>query len=394
MDEQTVKTEKPVSAARKAIFILFIGFVSLFSVLLAVLPKHHGELSPNERRLLSEAPEFNSKTVLSGEFSKQADTWIQDHFPLRNVFVSIYSYANRLTGRNATEGIILGKGGRLFVAPIEKNDKDIAKSADKIRGFVENNSLNAYSAIIPSSGSMLEEELPAMHLEYREDEIHASILDGFAGSVDALDVKALFNETDDVGSLYYRTDHHLTMRGSYLIYRALGEKLGYTPLDESAFTKIGYPFYGTSYGKSGLFLTAPDTLETWVGPSDSHLTVTTRDSASSAYEHIGSLDTKCLEADVVDKYAAYLYGNHGITTIINENLESGSLLVLKDSYGNAVVPFLAEHYRTVIMIDTRSMYYNLFLPTPSKLCEEFGLRDFVIITGIDTVADGSVDLLR
>ena len=78
---------------------------------------------------------------------------------------------------------------------------------------------------------------------------------------------------------------------------------------------------------------------------------------------------------------------------MNPNVESGTLFVLKDSYGNAIVPFLAAHYNTIIMLDTRTMYYSPTMPAPSELAKEYNAKDFVVIYGVDTVAAGNIDWL-
>ena len=330
---------------------------------------------------------------MDGGFSKQVDTWMQDHFPLRTGFVSLYSYANRYTGRNSVESVVLGSGERLFNAPVEADDDAIETNIDKLSRFIDANSLNAHTYFIPASGYMLEADLPKLHLEYHDGEILDRLEGALDAKADVIPVRSIFSEQDDIGSLYYRTDHHLTMKGSYLSYLEIAKRLGLSPLPESEFTKTQYEFYGTAYGQSCLFATPCDTLETWVGSYDDKLSVTIFDGGGEK-EYKGSLDTACLNDDVVDKYAAYLYSNHGITRIVNDSVFGGTLLVLKDSFGNAIVPFLAAHYHTVIMIDTRSLYYSPSLPSPSMLCEEYGIEDFVVITGLDTVAEGTLDWLR
>lgn len=67
------------------------------------LPKHEGELSPNERRVLASAPNTSLGNILSGKFSGEVDTWMEDHFPARNAFVSIYSHMNLYSGRSIVE---------------------------------------------------------------------------------------------------------------------------------------------------------------------------------------------------------------------------------------------------------------------------------------------------
>ena len=171
------------------------------------------------------------------------------------------------------------------------------------------------------------------------------------------------------------------MQGSYLLYQIIAESLGFTPLPESEFSKRSFEFYGTSYGSSGLMLTKPDSLEVWTADSDSDIAVTTIDGGKET-AHSGMIDESCLEEGVVDRYAAYLYSNHGITVIENPNAEGGTLLVLKDSYGNAIVPFLANHYSRIVMLDVR--YFNSAMPLPSELCSEYGIEELLVIYGVDT----------
>lgn len=392
MEKNTEKTQRKATVWEKALIALFVGFVGVFFLLILILPKHEGELSPNERRILASAPNASFSNIVSGGFSKEVDTWMQDHFPARTAFVTIYSYLNRFTGRNAVENISLGRGGRLFTAPMDASEAAMETNVQRINRFAEENSLNAISCIIPTAGYMLESDLPKPHLTYRDGELVEAIESGIASNVKTISAEKVLKAAGDVSALYYRTDHHLTMEGSYAVYCAVIRELGMEPLEKSEFTKTSYEFYGTSYGQSGLFATPPDTLETWVGAYDKNLTVTTVD-GSREETHTGSLDMSCLEDGVVDKYAAYLYSNHGITFVENPDGE-GTLMVVKDSYGNAIVPFLAAHYKTIIMVDARSLYYGPGMKTPSELAGEYEVKDLAILTGLDTVAAGTLDWLR
>lgn len=365
-----------------ALITVFIGIILTFFLLICFIPKHEGELSPNERRKLAEAPDASFSNILNGGFSKEVDSWLEDHFPGRSFFVSLYSYLNRYTGRNVTESIIKGSGDRLFAAPVKLDEDVLVENGSRIKSFTENNSLKTTLAIIPSSGYILEGDLPKLHREYSDD----LIIEGFANAAGEnaalLPVDDIFSYSMNAEGLYYRTDHHLTMEGSYLLYSSLSENLGFTPVAAEEFLSTAYEFYGTSYGSSGLMLTKPDRLEVWTLPGDEYVSVTTIDGANRM-EHMGMIDETCLEEGVVDRYACYLYSNHGMTIVENPAVEDGTLLVLKDSYGNAIVPFLAHHYNKIIMIDVR--YYSSTLPTPSEIVSEYGINDFLVIYGTDSV---------
>ena len=65
------------------------------------------------------------------------------------------------------------------------------------------------------------------------------------------------------------------------------------------------------------------------------------------------------QLDGRDKYALFFDGNHPKVVINTPTQENRTLLILKDSYANCFVPFLAQHYRTIVMIDPRYYYGDL-----------------------------------
>ena len=144
-------TRNTVGSANKLLIVLFAGFISVFFLLIMFLPKHEGELSPNERRVLASAPNTSLGNILSGKFSGEVDTWMEDHFPARNAFVSIYSHMNLYSGRSIVEKVTLGKNNRLFSAPVQRDDETMKTNAEKISGFITENDLNAFTFIIPSA---------------------------------------------------------------------------------------------------------------------------------------------------------------------------------------------------------------------------------------------------
>lgn len=378
-------------APQIALIIAFVGTIAVFFLLLCFLPKREGELSPNERRLLAKAPTVTVENIASGNFGSEVDTWLEDHFPFRNFFVASYAYMNHYSGKNAVESVIMGDDDRLFNAPLKTDESAIDKNASKIEEFIEKNGFDAEIVIIPSSGSVMPDSLPKLRLEYNDREMMSLFYD--ICTEDGIDIEKLFTDTGDIGSMYYRTDHHLTMRGSYTVYRALCERLGLTPCAEEEFTKRSFDFYGTVYGTSGLMLTPPDSMEVWEKAGDNEISVSVFDGTNRS-DYTGMLDESCLEESCVDRYACYLYSNHGLTVIENENAERDeTLLVLKDSYGNAIVPFLARHYSRIVMIDTR--YYAGIKDTPSELAEQYGAEQFVVIFGTDSInSDISIAWLR
>lgn len=57
--------------------------------------------------------------------------------------------------------------------------------------------------------------------------------------------------------------------------------------------------------------------------------------------------------DKKDKYLVFLGGNHPEITIKTENYNGKSLLIFKDSFANAFIPFLINDYEKIHVIDLR-----------------------------------------
>ena len=56
--------------------------------------------------------------------------------------------------------------------------------------------------------------------------------------------------------------------------------------------------------------------------------------------------------DVKDKYSTFFGQNMPMINVITGN-PGGRLLVIKDSYAHSLVPFLANHYSEICMLDLR-----------------------------------------
>lgn len=55
----------------------------------------------------------------------------------------------------------------------------------------------------------------------------------------------------------------------------------------------------------------------------------------------------------------FFNGNHGKVVITTPTEENCTLLVIKDSYANSLIPFLAPYYRKIVMVDPRYFYDDL-----------------------------------
>ena len=57
--------------------------------------------------------------------------------------------------------------------------------------------------------------------------------------------------------------------------------------------------------------------------------------------------------DVDNKYLAFLGGDHPITIIETDVDNDKTVMIIKESYGNAFTPWLTSHYSKVVAVDPR-----------------------------------------
>lgn len=357
-----------------AIFLIFIvGMMVLFFV----LPKK--EYSSSEKRYLEQAPAFSFQSLISGDFGKDFEKFLSDQTAGRNFWVGLSAYYNYAIGNNGSTGIYKCHDDYLVNDP-EKMD-DLSRNVGFINEFAEKCPVDTTVMVAPSTGYVCDDILPAVHKQYRDDEVFEEMKQQLS-SASFIDIRETFkNEYAAGNQIYYKTDHHWTAYGAYTAYRELGAALGYTPLEKSDYTVTEYPgFYGTTYSSSGFWLTPPDTVEVWDNPANdsSVITAITDNGEETVQKDMFYLNH--LEDD--DKYPIYLDGNHPYTVIKNSAATSDeTLLVIKDSFAHSLVPYLADHYSEIIMVDLR--YYT---SPVSRLVESEGVDRVLVVYSVDNLA--------
>lgn len=356
---------------------IFVFMLFVFAFLFFVLPK--SEYSANEKRVLSKAPVFSIAAVSDGSFMKEFESYLEDHFPFRDLFVGINSYFKLMLGENGASGIYKCKDGYL-IAKQDSVDTDRArKNINTLLEFASGVNLPYYMITVPSAGYMMNDVLPKLHTEYADGKI-TDICASLCEKGRFIDVRPVFEKSRDDTQLYYKTDHHLTSRGAMLMY---GEFCRYTGIEQKTFTLTHTEggFYGTAYSKSGLWLTKPDEIEIWKSDNTS-FSVTVTDGEESR-EYNGLYFTSHLEEP--DKYPVFLDGNHAIVKVKNGECKNGKrLLIIKDSFAHCFATFLIENYEEICMIDLR--YYR---QSVRDVIEGEKLNELLFLYGAENLASST-----
>jgi hypothetical protein len=354
--------------SKKAIDICFISVCVLTAALLGIgiflFP--HENFSENENRSLAARPILSSDTVASGRFFSALSSFYSDHIPFREQMIRAKAICELSLGKRQNNDVLFSADGTQTdrceydsTALLEKNllaIKEFSVRADAICTF------------IPRS------------IDVRGDYAFSSIITDKAYSLGICDRSFLerLRELKNKGyDPYYKTDHHLNSDGIFALYEQLSDDLGYTPHRKSDFGKIcvSSSFLGSIYSRSGLLRTASDDICLYRYSGDEGYDVVCFDKGCE----LGSLyDTQKLSEK--DKYSVYLSGNHGLLSVSNPTEKRPHLLIIKDSFANALIPLLARHF-DITAVDPR--YYE---GSVEKLFNSGDYDKVLVLFGIDTLA--------
>lgn len=328
---------------------IFLAFISLFFLLNLFLPDR--DFSEQENRSLQTAPVFSADKLFSGEFMSEFESYCSDQFVMRDRWISMKARLELLLGKTENNGVFLCLNDQLLEPFTAPPAADVDSRSYAINSLVSNTSVPVYVGLIPSSAEIYRELLPEG--VRNDDQIEA--IERVYNNINANTIdfaKSLTAHAEEY--IYYRTDHHWTALGAYYGFLALAEAMNIPapPIETYADRKIvSDSFYGTTYSTSGFAWIHPDSMETFINQPEQ---VSIMRYEGSEGVQIPLYDTDRLQ--LKDKYSFYLGGNTPRLVVDTGNSEKPSLLIVRDSYCDSLVPFLLDSFSEIHLLDLR--YYR------------------------------------
>ena len=249
--------------------------------------------------------------------------------------------------------------------------------AETINGFADKlNGITVYDMVIPNHTEMglpqrlKDSDAPSTSQAENIKSIYSKLSDKVT-PINAYNYLADHNDE----YIYFGSDHHWSGLGAYYAYSAFAKTkdLPVLSLDDCTEQQIE-GFTGTfSNTASGL---DTDTVHYWEFPYEVTMDITdesgnlnTYTSPYYQYAEAGSLT-----------YGVFIMGDHPLTVLksASENAEEGKkIAVIKESYGNAFVPYLTYNYEEVHVIDFRTFGDNLV-----SYCQQNGIDEVLFLNGV------------
>lgn len=364
-------------------FIIGLSLVNLCS--------KSADFSEIENRYLQKRPQFTLKNFIKGNFSQKYEEFINDQFVFRNFWINTKMISEVLLMKIENNGIIIGKNNYLFDKLINIDEGRAKDNLVSVLNFVSNNkSKNIYFSIIPNSYAVLQDKLPInlnnINQKKYIDGFYKMLLNSNFQNINIIDsFDFLLNKKDKI---YYCLDHHWTTKGAYYFYRGLASILNYRAINFNFLKEQEVKnFYGTYYSRAKIFWKKPDTI--FYYNSDENFIKIDGKIYKSIYDKE--------KFSKRDKYAGFLYGNHGLLEIDSRNSKDKkfkdkkeNICIIKDSYANSLIPFLTYNYNKIYVIDLRYINFNDL----HKFFNEHDINDVLILYNfINFVSDSNINKL-
>jgi hypothetical protein len=197
--------------------------------------------------------------------------------------------------------------------------------------------------------------------------------------------------------VYYRTDHHWTALGAYYGYTGFvnAAELKVIPLNKYKEKEApGYLGYISTVNPSEKVNNNPDNLIYYNPPVTTNMKVFYYDKETNKQKSYNGevIDKKYVSLD--QKYGVFLGGDFALGVIKTDAKTNRKIMVIKDSYGNAFIPFLTPHYSEIYVVDPRHYKESIVnLVNENKISEVLFLN-YILTTNFDSFMNSVLDLVK
>ena len=358
--------------ARIANLIGKIFIILLFLVMIINMIVPDREESELENRALEQRPRFNLTTILSGDFMEQWEEYLSDQFAGRDTWRSLKVSLDRLGGARKENDIYIGKDGQLMEDIEVPDDGRLEANLTAIRDFAETyEDIPVTMMLVPDAACILNDSLPAFARVEDQRQMFSMAERKLGDTVNWVDTVSILNNHKSE-KLYYKTDHHWTTQGAFYVFQDAAETLGIEGdvSDDFVSYTVTDSFNGVLAASSGVGLDEMEQIDIYAptgGDDDVVVNYVDEGRKTTSLYDSSKLETR-------DKYGVFLGGNTSVVDIRTVSTSQKRLLVVKDSFADCFIPFLAPYYREIVVVDPR--YYS---GTMQDIMDSYRITDALIL---------------
>ncbi|MGN1115119.1 MAG: DHHW family protein [Candidatus Ornithomonoglobus sp.] len=364
-----------------------------------------------ENREPQEFPAFSVSSVWSGSYMSQIDDYVNDNIGFRSRIMTLsdkiqscFGFLPNGMGKiiSTTKDIGTGESQDSHLVLYDGKIMEMFLSSPEVEEQYAD-ALNTVRKALPDSVKMYSMLIPTQ-LEFSEP-LYSGVQDsqrkaietvyGRLKNITAVDVYGRLSDASAAGEdyIYFRTDHHWTMNGSYLGYAAFMEAEGRKPepKEDYRLKELG-SFQGSLYlkAKSQLPWDAYDDMFYYDTAENGDFDMLMR-----AEDGITEYGTQSPVFDTNNcNYNLFFGGDQPLMEITNNGRPDGkTIVIIKDSYANALIPWLLNDYYRLVVIDPRSFGGNLLDEVDRYDADEVAVFNYVLTTTFSDYCEMLTDLL-
>lgn len=369
-----------------ALILFTLAVVSMFSIY-SFWDKN--TISQEENRTLAKKPEFSMKTWFDGSFMLGLDSYLNDHVLMRSDIIESASDFEDMLRKEQSIQVLKSDTDRKDIGSdaLILEDRILAlyiKNQEYLDSIVEASNklfdmmpegVNKYMMISPTRIEFEDEE----YKQYSDSQLESiyQIYSGINKDVTLVDSYSLISQAMEVvgiDRIYFKTDHHWTAHGASFGANALLAVMGKELVLPDNYNEVNSgDFFGylAVMHASNVSNMKPESFTYYECANDIY---------EYAYGVEGADITESKYQLLVDGeragYYTFVERSYQYVVVEGGNKDGGNLLMINDSYGNAMVPWMAEQYNTIVMVDPR--IYEGGKEGFTKLITDYEIDDFVI----------------
>ncbi|MFA5528498.1 MAG: DHHW family protein [Peptostreptococcales bacterium] len=368
----------------------------------------------NSDSLITDIQENNIslKEVASGQVARNIEASYTENFISRGKLMQISSALNRLKGKSDkveivdTTGInvaqdwndetqnetgeinhtsygsilIIGNKAMELNRYDEKAIDSYAKTLNQVAEKLEHEA-KVYSLIVPTPIEFIQDKKYKAMSYSQEDSIRETY--SKYENVISVDAYSTLKEHSDE-YIYFGTDHHWTQLGAYYAYAEFIKQFNVNPIELEEFNHFQIKdFIGSLYRmtQSEKLANNKDTIDVYEPRTPSKMYWSINKNNKGA---------KVIHKDYAtedNKYGVFLRGDTPLLYIESEANNDLSIAVIKDSYANAFIPFLTNHFSRIVVIDPRLWNGNLYDLVQEEAIDSVLFLNYALINRFEGYSD-------
>lgn len=274
-----------------------------------------------------EIPRLITEDGLSPNWRDDFETWFSGHFAFRDTLVDAFSLLKERLFRTGNEKVIVGKSGFLFFADTldcytgadPMTEEELTAAADSLKAlsdYAAERGARFVFLCAPNKNTIYGDKMPAsVPASSAPSDLDRLLPLLKERGVTAADVRGLLRDAAGSETVYHRRDTHWNAEGARIAAAAVMAAAG-------------------------------EEIPSWL---EEPLTVTTHDFIGDLDAQLYPKRTRYDDDFALNRALSFTYlGNYKTpmdmnVNTVNENA-AGSVLMFRDSFANALIPFFAEIY--------------------------------------------------